>query len=118
MPQSKRYEEIEKPSRAPATTPEAKELELISLAVDLAAEQLRAGTASSQVITHYLKLGTSREQLEQEKLRHENELLIAKADSLASGQRVEELYQEAIMAMRRYSGMDEPNEEDEYGYDD
>lgn len=93
-----------KPKRPPATTPEARENQLISLAVDLAEKQLTAGTASSQVITHYLKLATTREQLEREKLARENELLRAKQAGLESAQRIEELYSEAIQAMRSYSG--------------
>lgn len=95
--------EPKKSSRSKATTLERRENELISLAVDLAAKQLAEGTASSSVITHYLKLGTTRERLEQERLRHENLLLIAKAESLESMQRSEELYQEAIKAMGMYS---------------
>ncbi len=88
----------------PALTPDARENQLISLAVDLAEQQLIAGTASSQVITHYLKLGSSKERLEKEKLERENELLRAKAESLQSAQRVEELYMNALDAMRNYSG--------------
>ncbi len=96
----------------PALTPEARENQLVSLAVDLAEEQLRSGTASSQVITHYLKLGSTRERLEREKLEKENELLRAKTAALESGQRVEELYEQALNAMRRYSGR--RDYEDEY----
>lgn len=88
----------------PALTPEARENQMISLAVDLAEKQLLEGTASSQVITHYLKLGTVREQLERERLEKENALLVAKVDALQSQKRSEELFQEAIAAMRRYSG--------------
>lgn len=88
----------------PATTPEGRENQLISFAVDLAEKQLREGTASSQVITHYLKLGSTREKLEQEKIARENELLQAKADALASAAKVEELYKTALDAMRSYSG--------------
>lgn len=87
----------------PATTPEARENQLISLAVDLAEKQLREGTASSQVITHYLKLGSSRADLEKEKLRKENALLEAKTESLESAKRIEELYAEALNAMKNYS---------------
>ena len=65
---------------------------------------MREGTASSQVITHYLKLGTERERLEREKLAKENELLIAKTEATKSAQRIEELYSNALEAMRRYSG--------------
>ena len=88
-----------------ALTPEARENQLVSLAVDLAEQQLLAGTASSQVITHYLKLGTMKERLEREKLEKENELLKAKTESLQSAKNVEELYAKAIDAMKSYSGM-------------
>ena len=81
---------------------------MISLAVDLAERQLEEGTASSQVITHFLKLGSSKERLEREKLEEENKLLRAKTESLQSQKRVEELYAEALTAMRRYSGQGEP----------
>jgi len=93
-----------RPRRPPATTPEARENQLVSLAVELAEEQLRSGTASAQVITHYLKLGTTREQLEQERLRQENALMKAKIDNMASQARVEEMYTKALEAMRSYSG--------------
>lgn len=88
----------------PALTPEARENQLISLAVDLAEQQLRDGTASSQVISHYLKLGSTKASLEKEKLERENELLRAKTESIESAKRVEELYMNALNAMRDYSG--------------
>lgn len=85
-------------------TPEARENQLISLAIDLAEKQLIEGTASSSVITHYLKLASTREQLEKEKLERENELLVAKTQALESAKRIEELYSNALNAMRIYSG--------------
>lgn len=88
----------------PAETPEARENQMIKYAVDLAEKQLREGTASSAVICHYLKLGTSKEQLEREKLELEKELLAAKTEALQSSKRVEELYAQAISAMQVYSG--------------
>jgi hypothetical protein len=94
-------------SRPPATTPDARERQLIAAAVDLAEQQILAGKASSQVITHYLKLGTTREKLEQDRLKGENELLKAKVESLASAGRQEELYAEALKAMRSYAGQEE-----------
>lgn len=97
----------------PALTPEARENQLVSLAVDLAEQQLRDGTASSQVITHYLKLGSTKERLEKEKLEEENKLLKAKTEALQSQKRVEELYAEAIKAMRNYAGYEEESEEDD-----
>lgn len=90
--------------RRPALTPEARENQLISLAVDLAERQLQEGTASSQVITHFLKLGTTRAELEKEKLERENELLRAKTDAIESSKDMLEMYENAIKAMQRYSG--------------
>lgn len=105
----------DKPSRGrPATTPEGRENQLVSLAVDLAERQLREGTASAQVISHFLKLGSTREELEQERLRHENELTRVKIESLASAQRTEELYKQALQAMRSYAGQDPLPEDDAY----
>lgn len=88
----------------PASTPEGRENQLISLAFDLAEKQLLNETASSQVITHLLKLGSIREKLEQQKLLQENLLLAAKIEAMAAGQRIEELYKAALSAMRTYSG--------------
>ena len=89
--------------RPPAFTPDAREKQLISLAIDLAEKQLAEGTASAQVITHYLKLGSMREKLEREKLMKENQLLRAKTEALDSARRVEELYSEAIKAFKSYT---------------
>ena len=95
---------INRPKRPRATTPEARENQLVSLAYDLAEQQLAEGVASAQVITHYLKLGSTREKLEQERLAQENELLKAKVESMASVKRIEELYETALNAMRSYAG--------------
>ena len=97
----------------PAVTPEARENQLISLAVNLAEQQLREGTASSQVITHYLKLGSTKEKIEKEILEKQKDLIDAKTKAIQSGQRVEEIYAKALDAMRRYSGHDEES----YDYD-
>ena len=88
----------------PALTPEARENQMIALAVDLAEQQLREGTASSQVITHYLKLGSTKERLEKEKLEEENKLLRAKTENVKSMKRSEELMEEALRAFRQYNG--------------
>lgn len=104
----------------PALTPEARENQMISLAVDLAEQQLVDGTASAQVITHYLKLGTMKEKLEREKLQKENELLVAKAKALESTERIEKLYEEAMNAFKShgsvgdYEEMDDDYDEDLY----
>ena len=88
----------------PALAPEARENQLISFAVDLAEKQLLDGTASSQVITHYLKLGSTKERIEKEILEKQKELIEAKTQSLQSAKRIEELYIHALDAMRNYSG--------------
>jgi hypothetical protein len=95
---------------APALTVEDRENQLISLAIDLAEKQLREGTASSQVITHYLKLGTTREQLERDILEEKAELLKAKTEAINAAKRSEELYAQAIAAMRMYGGNGEEGE--------
>lgn len=88
----------------PALTPDARENQLVSLAVDLAEKQLMEGTASSQVLTHYLKLATSKYRLENIKLERENELLKAKTESLESARNIESMYKEAMAAFRSYQG--------------
>lgn len=98
----------------PATTPEAKEAQLISLAVDLAEKKLRDGSASNQLITHYLKLATTRESLEKERLIEENKLLKAKTEALQSQQRSEEMYAEVLAAFKRYSGNMNDEAENEF----
>ena len=90
--------------RAPALTLESRENQLISLAVDLAERKLSDGSATSQVITHYLKLGSTKERLEKEKLIQQNVLLKARTDALKSAKKVEELYENALDAMRTYKG--------------
>ena len=96
----------------PALTPEARENQMIALAVDLVEQRLLDGTASSQETTHFLKLGSMKNRLEMEKLQEENRLLKARTEALQSAKRVEELYSEAIKAMRRYSG--QGGDDDEY----
>jgi hypothetical protein len=104
VPARRRSSEEKQTPRKPAATPEGRENQLVSDAIDLAEKQIRAGTASSQVITHFLKLGSSREKLEQQRLEHENELTRVKIEAIESQKRVEELYLEALQAMRSYAG--------------
>lgn len=99
------------PERPPAKTPDGRESQLVNYAINLAEKQLREGTASSQVITHFLKLGTEREKLEREKIARENQLLQAKVDSLANADSSEKMYREALKAMARYSGQEPPSDE-------
>lgn len=98
---------------SPASTPEEREDQLISLAIDLAERKLRDGTASATTIDHFLKLGSTKVRLEKEKIERENELLRAKTKALESAKHTEELYQNALNAMRLYSGGDQSNDEPE-----
>ncbi len=104
----------EERSYRPALSPESRESQLIGLAVDLAEKQLREGTASSQVITHYLKLGSSKERLEKEILEGQKKLIDAKAEAIKSVKSQEELFKSAIAAFKTYSGQRPEEEEDEY----
>lgn len=99
---------------APGRTLEARENQLILLATNLAEQWLRDGTAPAQVVSHYLKLGSTRERLEQERIRHENELASAKSEKIRSDRQSAEMLEEALKAFRSYSGRDE---EDDY-YED
>ena len=87
-----------------AIDPEAREKQLIALSMNEAEKQLREGRASSQVICHFLKLATVEKQLEMEKLKKENKLLDAKTNAIESQVRTEQLFQDAIDAMKSYSG--------------
>jgi hypothetical protein len=97
----------------PAQTIEGRENQMIALAVNLAEEQLRNGTASSQIITHYLRLGTTRELLEQKRIEQDIKLNQAKTEALESAKHVEELYANAIKAMRSYVGLTTLDSEDD-----
>ena len=99
--------------RRPATTPENREARMVSLAESLAERQLRDGTASSPVVVHYLKLGSSRERIEQKRLEGEVELQKAKIEAMASTQRLESLYVDAMKAMRGYQGNTDLNSDDD-----
>lgn len=96
----------------PALTPEARENQLISLAIDLVEQRLIDGSASSQETTHFLKLASTKARLEKEILEKQKELISAKTEALQSSKHIEELYTEAIAAMRRYGGKDNTDEED------
>lgn len=97
--------------RRKASTPEGRENQLINLAYDVAEDQMRNGTASAMVITHWLRLGTTKAKLEEEKLRKENFLLEARTEELKSRANTEALYKEALRAMKSYQG-EEPDDED------
>lgn len=99
------------PKRRPAISIESRENQMISMAIDLAERQLLEGTASSQVITHFLKLGTTKAQLEKAKLEYDTMLVKAKTDSIQSQQRQEELFENAIKAMKDYTGHGDSDED-------
>lgn len=99
------------PEFRPATSVEARENQMIALAVDAAEKQLRDGTASPSVIVHYLKLGTTRERLEKEILERQAAKLTAQIEALQSLKSSEELYKGALEAMRSYSATPTPDDE-------
>lgn len=98
---------------SPARTPESRENQMIALAVELAEKQLMEGTASSQVITHFLKLGSTKEKIEKEILIKQKDLIAAKTEQIQSQKRIEELYADALNAMRRYSGNESDQDEED-----
>ena len=102
----------------PALTPEARENQLISLAVDLVEKRLIEGTASSQETTHFLKLGSTKSKYELEKLKAENELIKAKAELAKSQKNSEEMFKKAIEAMKSYSGSMDINDDCDGDYDE
>lgn len=95
----------------PATTPEQRESQLISMAMDLVEKRIREGTASAQETTHFLKLGTQREQLERQKLSQEMAMIDAKIEQMKNGEKSEQIALEALAAMRSYQGL---SSEEEY----
>lgn len=105
------------PKRMPALTPEAREKQIIAKAYDRVEKMIDEGTASSQILTHFLKLGSSMNELEKQKLEYETYLIKSKTESLNSAKSVEKLYKEAIQAFGIYSGQsignNEGDEEDE-----
>lgn len=111
MAKSKKTQQSSQKKIRPALTPEARENQLIALAIDLVEQRLIDGTASSQETTHFLKLASSKAKLEKERLELENELTKAKTKSIQQGDRIEVLYTEAIAAMRRYGGQGDSDEQ-------
>lgn len=94
-----------------AKTEEARENQMIALSLDLVEHRLRNGTASSQETTHFLKLGSMKARLELEVLERQKDLLEAKTENIKSAETSEELYRNALDAMRTYSGSGGPPED-------
>ena len=94
-------------SLSAAMTPFARENQLINAAYDLAEKRIREGTASDTMLTHFLKMGSQKERIEMAILERQKELVTAKTEALQSAKRTEELFDQAIKAMRRYSGEDD-----------
>ncbi len=104
MAKYSRPEQEKEHNAPPATTPEGRENQMISLAMDLAEKRMRAGTASAQEVTHFLKLGSLNNRVERDILEKQKELITAKTESIRAAKRVDELYADAIAAMRTYAG--------------
>ena len=111
-PQEREEDETRrKRGQAPGKSIEARENQIISLAYDLVEERIRKKTATSQEVTQFIKAGSSQAQLEKLKLQHETELLEAKAESLKSQKKIEELYAKAMNAFRGYQGVDDESDD-------
>lgn len=111
---NKSSEESKTRRQRPATTPEGRENQMIALAIDQAEKDLRNGTASPSVVIHFLKLGTTKEKLEKEKLIEENKLLKAKTEALTSAEASKDMYLKAINAFKKYSGNGEDDDISEF----
>ena len=110
MTSPKNSGESKKKRRPPATTPEGRENQMISLAFDQAELQLRQGTAPAPIVVHYLKLATEQTKLENEQLRNKNLLIQKQVDQIDQAARIEELHAEAIKQMTVYQGRGEPED--------
>lgn len=100
--------------RSPAKTPEERESMLVSMAMDRAEQQIADGTASSQLLTHFAKLGSSRERLEQERLCNENEVLRKKVQTMEAAVDVKNLMEDALSAFKGYSGQPRFDDDDDF----
>lgn len=98
----------------PAMTPEDREDQLIALATNLAEQRLRDGTASNQLIAEIMRLGTTKERLQKEKLQRENEMLRAKTEAIMAQKSTDQLYKRALDAMRSYAGLTVSNDFEDY----
>lgn len=118
MPRRTVHEEHAAPRRrSPAKTPEERESVLISKSLNLIERQIDDGSASSQVLSLYAKLGSSRERLEQERLANENQVLRKKVESMEAAIDVKNLMEEALGAFKGYSGRISDADEGDF-YDD
>lgn len=107
---SRERKQVKRRSRSRSSTPEGREQQITARAMELAEEQIENGTASAQVISHFLKAGSQRERLEQERLQSENALLKSRIKQIEDGTQMIALYEDAIQAMRGYSGQEELEE--------
>ena len=90
--------------RAPAIGSAEREQQLISMAMDRAEQKFMDGTASDSLTIHFLRLATTKAELEKKKIEKEILQLGAKTDAIQSTARIEELYLGAMEAMKRYGG--------------
>lgn len=114
MERQVKAEVVKKSRQAPGTTIESRENQIIRLAYDLVEQRIKKGTATSQEVTEFIKMGSSKAQLEKVRLEKENQLLEAKREALESQKNVEKLYSNAMKAFRTYSGQEEELQDDDY----
>lgn len=96
-----------------ASSPEARENQIIAMAYDLAEKQIREGTASAQVLAHFLRLGSTKDRLERDVLSEKKKLMSAKTESIESQKNADQMYKEALRAMKRYSGNGSVDDDEE-----
>lgn len=101
-----------RPKGRPAITPEARENQMIALAMDLVEQRLLDGSASSQETTHFLKLATTKYRVELETMKEQKKLIAAKTEELEGRKETKAMFEEAIKAMRTYSGKGDDVDED------
>jgi hypothetical protein len=101
---------IAKRRQAPGMTIQSREDQIIRLAYDLVEERILKKTATSQEVTEFIRLGSTKAQLERERLKQENALLVAKTQSLESQKRIEEMYAKAMKSFKKYSGQSDDEE--------
>ena len=114
MAKSDRQRERDFKQRPPATTPEGREQQMTALAVDAIEKRIRNGTASAQELTYFAKAGSPNARLERKILEQQHELLMAKTEAIKSQAHTEELYKNALSAMRTYQGNPGKGPEDDY----
>lgn len=100
--------------RRRAQTPEERENALIALAMDRVEERMQNRTATAQEYIQFIRMASTKARAEAEKVRLELELVQAKTENLRMQQKNDEMFSNAIKAFKRYSGVTEEEDEEEF----